>query len=65
MSPVLGMYLKNYLPGPASPSFSVGNLKVLFDFTMMEGENLLNSAEKCLDKITFETKQFMQLSAQN
>lgn len=66
MSHLLGMYLKNYLPGPASPSFSVGILKVLADFTMMEVENLLlNSAEKCQDKIIFEIKQFMQLSAHN
>lgn len=66
MSHLLGMYLKNYLPGPASPAFSVGILKVLADFTVMEVENLLLiSAEKCQDKIIFETKQFMQLSAHN
>lgn len=64
MSHLLDMYLKNYLPGPASPAFCVGILKVLADFTMMEVENLLLiSAEKCQDKIIFETKQFMQLSA--
>lgn len=69
MSHLLGMYLKNNLPGPASPSSQGGNfesLKVLADFTMMEVENLpLNSAENCQDKIIFETKQFMHLSAHN
>lgn len=66
MSHLLAMYLKNYLPAPASPAFTVGIFKVLADFTMVEAENLLlNSAEKCQDKIIFETKQFMQLSAHN
>lgn len=64
MPHLLAMYLKNYLPAPASPAFTVGIFKVLVDFTMVKLENLLlNSAEKCQDKIIFETKQFMQLSA--